>query len=206
MNDLDHHVSEAFERLAQQAPHHQDLAGSVRRQARRRTRRTAGLVAAAAVVVTALAVTVEARFTRSDGEPAVTVTPSCASTVTRAVLPSWARTGFSEPEPVMPFVRSASGNVVAILFGNELAAPAWPDVGNKVLWVWKQYPADPQAVTATARRDGTGPAVTAGLPTPTGPSYVDLPTPGCWRLTLSWPGGSDTIDLQAVAPEQTPSP
>jgi hypothetical protein len=206
MNDLDHQVSEAFERLAQQAPHDQDLAGSVRRKARRRTRRIAGLVAAAAVVVTALAVTAEARLTRAEGGPAVTVTDSCNGSPTRAVLPSWARTGFSEPEPVMPFVRSTSGNVVAILFGNELTAPARADVGNKVLWVWKQYPADPQAVKASARLDGTGPVVTAGLPTPTGPSYVDLPTPGCWRLTLSWPGGSDTIDLQAVAPAETPSP
>jgi hypothetical protein len=206
MNDLDHDLSEAFERLAQQAPHHQDLAGSVRRRARRRSRRIAGLVTAAAVAVTVLAVAAEARLTRSHADPAVAVTDSCSSNVTRAVLPSWARTGFSEPEPVMPFASSASGNVVAILFGNELAAPARPDVGNKVLWVWKQYPADPQAVKASARLDGTGPVVTAGLPTPTGPSYVDLPTPGCWRLTLSWPGGSDTIDLRAVAPAESSTP
>ena len=28
-----------------------------------------------------------------------------------------------------------------------------------------------------------------------GPSIVDLPDPGCWRLTLRWGKHRDTIDL-----------
>jgi len=29
-----------------------------------------------------------------------------------------------------------------------------------------------------------------------GPSLVDLPAPGCWRLTLSWWGRRDSLDLK----------
>jgi len=28
-----------------------------------------------------------------------------------------------------------------------------------------------------------------------GPSYLNLPTHGCWRLTLRWSGRSDELDL-----------
>ena len=202
MNDLDDELVGAFERLAEGAPHHPDLAGATRRRARRQRLRTvAGLVAAsAAIAVAGVWMLPDGLFDRSKGtsDVAVGVVPACESTVTRAVLPEWARTGFSDPEPVMPFVRSASGNVVGILFTDELASPLRPDVANKVLWVWRQLPADPMTIHATARLNGTGPVVTAGLPTPAGPSYVDLPSPGCWRLTLTWTGGSDTIDLRAV--------
>ena len=106
----------------------------------------------------------------------------------------------------MPFVRSTSGNVVAILFGGQLTSPPRPDVSNKVLWVWRELPAALPDIKATARLDGTGPPVTDGLPAPAGPSSVDLPAPGCWRVTLSWPGGSDTIDLHAVAPQDARQP
>jgi hypothetical protein len=33
-----------------------------------------------------------------------------------------------------------------------------------------------------------------------GPSYVDAPSAGCWRLTLTWSGRSDTLDLAYVPP------
>ena len=29
-----------------------------------------------------------------------------------------------------------------------------------------------------------------------GPSVVNLPSPGCWRLTLSWSGRVDSLDLR----------
>jgi hypothetical protein len=156
-----------------------------------------------AVVLTGLLVMPNGLFNDSKhtSDAAVAPVPPCRTSVTKTVLPEWARTGFSDPKPVMPFVTSASGNVVAILFGNELSAPPRPDVANKVLWVWHQYPADLN-IRASARLDGTGPVITAGLPTPAGPSYVDLPSPGCWRLTLSWTGGSDTIDLRVLTPAE----
>jgi hypothetical protein len=29
-----------------------------------------------------------------------------------------------------------------------------------------------------------------------GPSIINLPSAGCWRLTLRWSGRSDSLDLQ----------
>jgi hypothetical protein len=202
MTNLDDQLAETFERLADRAPHHPDLARATRRRVRRRrTVITAAVLAAGSVVaVTGLASGLLGGA-QDRSVPAVTVVPSCESNLTRAVLPEWARTGFSDAEPVMPFARSAHGDVVAILFVDELAAPPRADVANKVLWVWRRLPADPATIHATARLNGTGPIVTAGLPTPAGPSYVNLPAPGCWRLTLTWPGGRDTIDLRVLAPE-----
>ena len=206
MNDLDDQLAGAFERLAEQAPHHPDLAGSTRRRARRRRGNTVvGLLGASlAAGLTGLLVIPGGPFadhTSSGPDVGVASAPPCRSTTTRGVLPSWARGGFSDPKPVMPYVSSATGNVVGILFTDRLSSPPRADINNKVLWVWRTYPVDPTTLKVTARLDGTGPAVTAGLPIPLGPSYVDLPSPGCWRLTLTWDGGSDTIDLQAFTPK-----
>jgi hypothetical protein len=33
-----------------------------------------------------------------------------------------------------------------------------------------------------------------------GPSTIDLPDPGCWRLSLTWGGRTDTLDLEYVSP------
>ena len=205
MNDLEDQLASAFERLAEGAPHHPDLAGTARRRARRRrvTTVTGLAVASVAVVLGGLLVMPNGVLngSKDTSDVADAASPPCRTSVTKTVLPEWARGGFSDPKPVMPFVTSASGNVVAILFGNELSSPQRADIANKVLWVWHQYPTDLN-IHATARLEGTGPAVTDGLPTPAGPSYVDLPSPGCWRLTLTWTGGSDTIDLRVLTPQE----
>jgi hypothetical protein len=135
--------------------------------------------------------------------PAVATTPApaCDGTPRSQVLPEWARDGFTDPEPVVPFVRSRSGNVVAILFGGRLWSPPRKDVSNKVLWVWRRMPGDGSGdVTMTAQLVGTDKLVTTGLPRPEGPSTVDLPLPGCWRITLRSAGGTDTIDLDYARP------
>jgi hypothetical protein len=204
MNDLDELLPDVLRDLAEQAPHDPDLAARVRRRARRGRMLLAGVALAAVVVAVVAAGTVlpslrPARSTAAAGGN-VAVVPACRSTVLRGVLPEWARAGFFDPEPVMPYVRSTSGNVVAILFTDRLTSPPRREVANKVLWVWQTYPAAPTDVRVAARLDGTGPAVTAGLPAPVGPSYVDLPSPGCWRLTLTWPRGQDSVDLVAVRP------
>ena len=52
----------------------------------------------------------------------------------RGVLPEWARTGFSDPEPRIEHVIGDQGRIAAIIFG-PLASPPSPDGGNKILWV-----------------------------------------------------------------------
>jgi hypothetical protein len=111
--------------------------------------------------------------------------------VDRGVLPEWARTGFSDPEPRMPHVVGDAGRIAAVLFGDPLTAPPAPDRGNKILWVARRTPEPPAQLTIRATQGDR----TATRKVDVGPSYVDLP-PGCWRLSLSWTGGhEDALDL-----------
>jgi hypothetical protein len=202
MTDLDRALADVFSELAERAPHDSGLAWRVRRRARRRGTATAAGAAVAGVLLVGGTVIVEHGRDRSTS-PAVTATPApaCDGTPTSQVLPEWARTGFTDPEPVVPFVRSRSGNVVAILFGGRLWSPPRKDVSNKVLWVWREMPGGATGdVTMTAQLVGTRTVVTMGLPRPEGPSTVDLPLAGCWRITLRSPGGTDTIDLDYARP------
>ena len=212
MHELDDLLPAALHDLADEAPHDPHLAEHVRRRARRgRLVAGAGVGVAAALAVVAVIAAATWGGARTASPPAsrhggVAVVPACSGTVVRGVLPEWARTGFSDPRPVMPYVRSASGDVVAILFGDPLTAPPRKDTNNKILWAWRTSLQVGDDVRLSARLDGTGPVVTAGLPAPTGPSIVDLPAAGCWRLTLTGPGGrSDTIDLRYVPRPQTTS-
>ena len=111
--------------------------------------------------------------------------------VDRGVLPAWARTGFSDPEPTMPHVVGDAGRITAVLFGDPLTAPPAPDRSNKILWVARQTPEPPAQLTIRATQGNR----TITRKVDVGPSFVDLP-PGCWRLSLSWTGGNaDTLDL-----------
>jgi hypothetical protein len=111
--------------------------------------------------------------------------------VDRGVLPTWARTGFSDPEPKMPHVIGSHGDIAAVLFGDPLAAPPLPDRANKVLWVPRETPLTFTRLTITARQGDR----TVTRKVDLGPSYVDLPAAGCWRLTLSWADHEDTLAL-----------
>ena len=117
----------------------------------------------------------------------------CAADVAPAPLPGWARSGFSPPDQPVPFVLGERGTILGVLFGQPLSAPAAPDRGNKILWVTSD-PHPPGSLTITAALDGT--VTTLAVPEGPGPSLVDLPTPGCWRLTLAWP---DHTDRAAIA-------
>jgi hypothetical protein len=202
MTDLDRALTDMFSELADDAPHDPLLALRVRQRARRRGAATvAGAAAACAVLVAGAAVIERGRDGSTSPAVATTPAPACDGTARSQALPGWARDGFTDPEPIVPFVRSRSGNVVAILFGGRLWSPPRKDVSNKVLWVWRQMQGGAGGeVTMTAQLVGTRTVVTTGLPRPEGPSTVDLPLPGCWRITLRSPGGTDTIDLDYARP------
>lgn len=173
---------------------------------RRRSRLSAGAAAAAAVLVAGgLAVALPSR----DDSPPPVAGDGCRSVVDTGVVPEWARTGFSDPEPSVPHVLGDQGRIVAILFGRTLHSPPSDDVSNKVLWVSapSDLPRDPDAsndLVIDATLEGTDARtvrrVVVGGP---GPSTLDLPGAGCWHLELTWgsrPVDHDTLDLEYVAP------
>jgi hypothetical protein len=95
--------------------------------------------------------------------------------------------------------------MVGVLFGYPLSQPPADGRNNKILWVAgpaSPRPRDPSAapghddLVIEARLDGTGEPVQRRISGGPGPSIVDLPKPGCWRLTLSWAGRTDEMDLE----------
>jgi len=125
---------------------------------------------------------------------------ACATKIPVHLLPTWARTGFSDPRPHMPFVLSAKGEIGAIVWGNPLFAPPARDRSNKILWVSREpLKLGGGDLRISAQRVEAGKAVGAPLARSVmggpGPSIIDLPA-GCWHLTLSWSGHTDTMDLR----------
>ena len=123
----------------------------------------------------------------------------CHAEISRAVLPVWARAGFSDPRPRIPHVLGHSGQIVAVVFGYPLRSPPAPRRNNKILWVSRTRPQTSAALWIRAQRMAGERSVgapvrriVAGGP---GPSLVDVPEPGCWRVTLRWSGRVDTLDL-----------
>jgi hypothetical protein len=128
--------------------------------------------------------------------------PACG-TIDRGVLPEWARSGFSGPEPTAPHVVGDDGRIAAVLFGDPLSSPPDGQRANKILWVSRR-PVDGSSDlriraqagdTVVERRVASGP----------GPSTIDLPRRGCWQLTLAWSGQKDRLRLAYGAPDRRES-
>lgn len=122
----------------------------------------------------------------------------CAGQPPVSPLPVWARSGFTPPDVAMPHVMGAAGNIVAILWAtpNALHAPPLPNMANKILWVSRVSSSGPMTIRATLA--GSTRTATVDLPGGPGPSYVNLPAPGCWTLHLSWGGHTDQLSLRYV--------
>ncbi|GAA0397109.1 hypothetical protein GCM10009530_55880 [Microbispora corallina] len=121
---------------------------------------------------------------------------ACVSAVTRDALPTWARGGFSDDGTGTPHVFGERGDIVAVLFNYPPVASTDPDVANKILWVSRvpQRPMDPLKIRAVL--DGTSTSVARQIDGGPGPSSVNLPKAGCWRLTLTWSGHTDAMALR----------
>ena len=169
---------------------------------RRRRRWAAGAGVAAALAAAAVAVPVVLSSDRSGEDVPVTdpTVPgaSCVSPVPSRVLPEWARSGFSDPRPRMPYVLGDSGDIVAILFAQPLTSPPSADHNNKILWVSPEADGSSLHITATLQDGST--TVTREVEGGPGPSIIDLPKSGCWHFDLQWADTSDTLDLAYVAP------
>jgi len=162
---------------------------------------TVALSAVAAVGVAALAIIVlgHNHRTRSPSARPVVPPPACRSEVRVSVLPVWARAGFSDPRPRMPFALGGAGRIAVIPFGSLNSPPA--DHTNKILWVSHVPVRDVGSdlrIEAQRMRGTTlvGRPVFDTVIGGPGPSIVNVPSPGCWRFTLRWSGWTDHVDLQ----------
>ena len=101
----------------------------------------------------------------------------------------------------MPHVLGQSGNIVAILWAprDALHAPPLQDRNNKILWVSRLPLYEPVPLVINATLAGTTRTATVTLPQGPGPSYVNLPAPGCWTIHLSWSGHTDELHLRYVS-------
>jgi len=143
----------------------------------------------------------------ASGSPTEALGP-CAPEVRLDVLPEWAREGFNEAEPSALQAVGRSGEILAILFGGTLYSPPSDEVSNKILWVAKDGTTGPEGLVISAQRmDGTDPLgdpverIVEGGP---GPSTIDLPEAGCWRMSLAWAAEMDSLDLEYVDPAGSP--
>ncbi len=187
--------------------HHPDPAPPRARSRRPRVATVTAIVSGLVTVsVAALALVLLGHSHRADrpaglGHHPATVL-ACRSGVRTGVLPVWARAGFSDARPRMPYELGASGRIAAIPFGTLNSPPV--NHTNKILWVSHVAPRSGVALRILAqrmtgtRRDGAPVMrVVSGGP---GPSIINLPAPGCWRLTLRWSGWTDQLDLQYNRP------
>jgi hypothetical protein len=161
----------------------------------RRARRSL-LVAALPGLLATLAAVLPASAAQRSATP-------CAASIDRGVLPVWGRAGFTEAKPRIAHVVGRSGDIVAILFALPLSSPPAKTHGNKILWVSRRSaessaPLHIRAQRMSGRRPVGKPVsrTVAGGP---GPSIIDLPAAGCWRMALNWSGRSDSLDLRYAA-------
>jgi len=170
-----------------------------RSRSRFRVSAASAAVLAGAVSVAAIAGASHARRSVGESSPLSV----CRATVIVGVLPVWARAGFSDPRPRMPYVLGKEGKIAAILWADPLQSPPPKDHNNKILWVSHvpSVPGSDLRISAQRMTGSTplGAPVTRRVMGSPGPSIINLPSAGCWRLTLRWSGRVDTLDLRYVA-------
>lgn len=150
-------------------------------------------------------------------QPTATATPAvssaaaaaselpCQGSVTTGALPTWARAGFSPPDQAVPHVLGSRGEIVGVIFGQRLVAPPATNGGNKLLWVARPnetaHSGDSLGteLAISARLNGVGTTATASVAGGPGPSLLDLPAAGCWTVTLTWSGRTDSVALPYAA-------
>ena len=113
--------------------------------------------------------------------------------VHRGVLPEWARTGFSDPEPRIAHVMGRSGLITAILFGDPLQAAVGRDRTNKILWVARD-PVQPLSDLVIRAADGRAAPCRHGRARPLG----DRAARRLLADEARWSGRQDSLDLRYV--------
>ena len=164
----------------------------------------------AAAVVTATSVTVVLASSRPT--PAAATGTCVPSPIHRGAPPSWSAPAWSDSSPGFKLPYSlASGDSAAAFFWVRLRAGHPIDPANKILWVMR-YPRHGSPLRILARYGAT-PALVARSSWPADsspgeiyPSYLNLPKPGCWRLTLRWSSHIAHLAVAVAPAGSNPSP
>ena len=162
---------------------------------RRRAQQLGGVAGIAAVTALAIGVGMVVAGDGSSPTPPTT-SSSCGGDLAPTVLPEWARGGFSDPEPEMPYVLGENGSIAAILFAQPLQSGDSQDAMNKVLWVAKESWEGPTDLVIHAHLEGSDTLVKRAVLGGPGPSGIDMPQAGCWQMDLAWADQTDTVWLR----------
>ena len=123
-----------------------------------------------------------------------------ATPIYQGGTPAWLEEAGAHNNPSETAYVVASPEVAAgFLFANPLRAGKPENPANKILWVTRSV--NRGALRVVAHPIGSSsPVVNAdAMPASPGyiyPSIVNVPSAGCWHLTLSWDGGHADLDLQ----------
>jgi hypothetical protein len=107
-------------------------------------------------------------------------------------LPSWAEVGGGG----IPGAVGRPPEVIGVMFATELVAKGERPDGstNKILWLTGAPISSSQLMLRAQPADAATPVVNLRVARVAGyqqfPSIIDLPTPGCWRINISWGVGS----------------
>jgi hypothetical protein len=180
-------------------------AGAPARPRRRRRCRLVAVPAALAAGLGLLGTHLPGSSSEAADRPALSAAASgCGATrIVHGAVPAWAAPAFADSSsrtPPWPHAVSARGNAVAVVFGYPLRAGHPMNPANKILWIMR-LPRNGSPLTITAKPlHRSSRAVRSVWPADSSPgeiypSYVNVPGPGCWKLSLRWAGHTDSIDL-----------
>lgn len=137
------------------------------------------------------------------GNAHVTAVVPCAPKVEGGLLPVWMQAGFGRGARVTHAI-GERGAIGAVLWNKPLYSPPSQHVNNKILWIPRHFSKSVAPMWIKMQKmNGTqlvGAPVRRIITNGPGPSYVDAPSAGCWRLILTWSGQRDTLDLSYVPP------
>jgi hypothetical protein len=149
----------------------------------------------------AVAILVAVAATAGGGARESSAAAACVpAAIHHGAPPGWTGPAWSSSSPGLriPYSLASGGKAAAFFFATTLRAGHPTNPANKILWIVR-LPRDGSPLWITARSGGR--TVRASWPADSAPgqiypSYVDLPTPGCWVITLGWHGHHATIDLE----------
>ena len=145
------------------------------------------------------------RTTVVQGAGPAVVAGGCGVTkLYRGRAPAWTAPAFSDSSPgppPWPHALSARGTVVAIVFGYPLRAGNPTNPANKILWIMRLARRGSPLTIEASPLHANAPLIRHAWPADSSPgeiypSYVNVPTAGCWRITLRWARHTDWIDLR----------